>query len=456
MVKDTYRGEFSDMPGLTEQRSSAANLGNLLSLLDPQIAGILDLALEGKDISPEDATVLFDTSGLEYHALTVVADELRRRTVGDIVTYVVNRNINFTNVCIKRCGFCAFSRDFREEQGYLLPEEEIVRRAKEAWDYGATEVCIQAGLPPQMEGDLYIRLCEAIKRELPDIHIHGFSPEEVLYGSIRSRCSIREYLEGLKAAGVGSLPGTSAEILDQELRDEISPGRIRVDQWTEVITTAHELGIPTTSTVMFGHVETNGQIARHIGLIRDIQQRTGGITEFVPLSFVSSEAPMFLKGLVEGVRPGPTGMDVVKVHAIARIMLNNWIPNVQASWVKEGSRVSQLLLTAGVNDLGGTLINESISTSAGAQHGQLMRPSEFRQMIRQAGRIPAERFTTYGTKRVFDDADQELDPLDLVGDNVEELFGSYQRLIRLDTYRFQHPKHSKNEDLEATVPGGPA
>ena len=184
------------MPGLTEQRSSAENFESLLPLLDPQIAGILDLALEGKDISAEYATALFDTSGLEYHALVVVADELRSRAVGDIVTYVVNRNINFTNVCIKRCGFCAFSRDFREEQGYYLPVEEIVRRAKEAWDYGATEVCIQAGLPPQMEGDLYIRLCEAIKRELPEIHIHGFSPEEVLYGSVRSRCSIREYLEG--------------------------------------------------------------------------------------------------------------------------------------------------------------------------------------------------------------------------------------------------------------------
>ena len=442
------------MPESTERRSNPVDVGNLVSLLDPQIARILSLALEGEDVSPEDATVLFDTSGLEYHALVLVADELRRRTVGDIVTYVVNRNINFTNVCIKRCGFCAFSRDFREEQGYFLPQEEIVRRAREAWDYGATEVCIQAGLPPQMEGDLYIRLCGAIKQELPEIHIHGFSPEEVLYGSVRSRCSIREYLEGLKAAGVGSLPGTSAEILDQELRDQISPGRIRVDQWTEVITTAHELGIPTTSTVMFGHLESNSQIARHIALIREIQQRTGGITEFVPLSFVSSEAPMFLKNLVEGVRPGPTGMDVVKVHAIARIMLNNWIPNVQASWVKEGSRMSQLLLTAGVNDLGGTLINESISTSAGAQHGQLMRPTEFRQMIRQAGRIPAERYTTYGTKRLFSDTDQELDPLDLVGDNVEELFGSYQRLIKLDTFRFQHPKHSQSEDLEPTKSTG--
>ncbi len=431
------------MPVTNSDKPAAADIEGLIKILDPQVARILDNALAGGDISADDAVALFGTTGLEYNAMTVVADELRRRAVGDVVTYVVNRNINFTNVCIKRCGFCAFSRDFREEEGYLLPVNEIVRRAREAWDYGATEVCIQAGLPPQMQGDMYIRLCEAIKEELPDMHIHGFSPEEVLYGSVRSRCTIREYLEGLKAAGVGSLPGTSAEILDQELRDIISPGRIRVDQWIEVITTAHELGIPTTSTVMFGHRETNEHIARHIDLLRGIQMQTGGITEFVPLSFVHTEAPMFMKGLVEDVRSGPTGMDVVKVHAIARIMLNNWIPNIQASWVKEGSRMSQLLLTAGVNDLGGTLINESISTAAGAQHGQLMRPSEFRGIIRQAGRIPAERYTTYGTKRVFNDSDEELDPLDVVGDNVEELFGSYQRLVKLDTYRFEHPNRAK-------------
>jgi len=433
------------MPANREDRPNVADVGALIGLVDPEVARVLNQALEGKDVSAEDALILFDTTGLEYSAMAMTADELRRRAVGDAVTYVVNRNINFTNVCIKRCGFCAFSRDFRQEEGYFLPINEIVRRAKEAWDYGATEVCIQAGLPPQMEGDLYIRLCEAIKEELPDIHIHGFSPEEVLYGSIRSRCSIREYLEGLKAAGVGSLPGTSAEILDQELRDRISPGRITVDQWKEVIITAHELGIPTTSTIMFGHVETNEHIVRHIDLLRDIQKQTGGITEFVPLSFVHTEAPMFMKSLDEGVRTGPTGMDVVKVHAIARIMLNNWIPNIQASWVKEGSRVSQLLLNAGVNDLGGTLINESISTSAGAQHGQLMRPAEFRQMIRQAGRIPVERYTTYAPRRVFDDSDEALDPLDLVGDNVEEIFGSYRKLVEMDSFRFEHPNRARKD-----------
>ena len=435
------------MPGMIDQdmpgKETPATLTALMGGLKSDAADVLNRALAGEDITVADGELLFETSGAEFTAMMMVADELRRRVVGDLVTYVVNRNVNFTNVCIKRCGFCAFSRDFREEEGYFLPVSEIIRRAREARDYGATEVCIQAGLPPQMEGDLYIRLCEAIKEELPDMHIHGFSPEEVLYGSIRSRCSIREYLQGLKDAGVGSLPGTSAEVLDQELRDVISPGRITVEQWIEVITNAHDLGIPTTSTVMFGHRETNAQIVRHIALLRDIQQSTGGFTEFVPLSFVASEAPMYFKQTVDGVRSGPTGMDVIKVHAIARIMLNNWIPNIQASWVKEGSRMSQLLLTAGVNDLGGTLINESISTSAGAMHGQLMRPGEFRGMIREAGRTPAERYTTYGLRRIYGETDEVLDPLDLVGDNVEEIFGSYNQLVQMDSYRFEHPRHER-------------
>ena len=431
---------------LNDEMESVSDVGlqMLNSSVSEEVTGILNLALGGKDISSDQAVVLLNATGNDYNATLQVSDELRRRSVGDLVTFVVNRNINFTNVCIKRCGFCAFSRDFREEQGYFLPINEIIRRSKEAWDYGATEVCIQAGLPPKMEGDLYVRLCEAIKEELPDIHIHGFSPEEVLYGSVRSNVSIRQYLKDLKNAGVGSLPGTSAEILDQKMRDEISPGRITVDQWTEVITNAHDLDIPTTSTIMFGHVETNKHVAEHIAYIRDIQKSTGGFTEFVPLSFVNSEAPMFLKGLVQNVRTGPTGMDVMKVHAVARIMLNNWIPNIQASWVKEGDRMSQLLLNAGVNDLGGTLINESISTSAGAQHGQLMKPSSFRDMIRDCGRTPAERYTTYEVRKIFDSEDQESAPLDYVGENVEEIFGSYNKLIALEEFRFDHPRKTKS------------
>ena len=431
---------------LESSNGNGTALEHMLKGTRPDVAYILNGALEGRDISVEEALVLFDTSGLELNALVMAADELRRRRVGDVVTYVVNRNINFTNVCIKRCGFCAFSRDHREEEGYLLPISEILRRAKEAWDLGATEVCIQAGLPPQMEGDLYIKLCEAVKEELPDIHIHGFSPEEVLYGSVRSKWSIRDYLVGLKDAGVGSLPGTSAEILDQEMRDRISPGRITVKQWVEVITTAHELGIPTTSTVMYGHVETPEHVVRHIALIRDIQKGTGGFTEFVPLSFVYTEAPMYSRDLVEGVRTGPTGTEVMKVHAISRLMLDNWIPNLQVSWVKESLRLAQLLLGAGVNDMGGTLINESISTSAGAQYGQLVRPGQFRDLIRDAGRVPAERYTTYGLRHIFEDGDDPVEPLDLVGDNPEERFGSFHRLIKMDTFRFKHPKHARQAE----------
>jgi 7,8-didemethyl-8-hydroxy-5-deazariboflavin synthase CofH subunit len=421
-------------------------LERLLGEIKLPTARILDRALMGRDVSEEEAVTLLKADGPELGALVAVADELRRQRVGDTVTYVVVRNINFTNVCIKRCGFCAFSRDYREEEGYLLPMEEIVRRAKEAWELGATEVCVQAGLPPHMEGDLYIRICEAIKADVPGIHIHGFSPEEVLYGAIRSRCTVGEYLKALKAAGLGSIPGTAAEILDQKLRDRIAPGRITVEQWTEVITTAHELGLPSTSTMMYGHVENDEHIARHISLIRDIQRATGGFTEFVPLSFISEEAPMYKLGLVEDVRPGATEDDIVKVHAVSRLLLNNTVPNLQVSWVKLGLPFARALLNAGVNDMGGTLINESISTSAGAQHGQLVRPSQFRSLIREAGRIPTERSTLYKPLRVFEDpASDPVDPLDSMDGVWEERLGSYAQLTKMDKYRFRHPKHGMEE-----------
>ncbi|HXX39388.1 MAG TPA: CofH family radical SAM protein, partial [bacterium] len=291
-------------------------LHRLLNGISPDVAGILDDALSGTDLDGEQAERLLTATGADLAATVSAADYLRRETVGDLVTYVVNRNINFTNVCIKGCGFCAFSRDYREEEGYLLPEEEILRRAHEAWDLGATEVCIQAGLAPKMDGDLYIRLTRRIKEALPEIHIHGFSPEEVLYGSVRSGRTIREYLAALRDAGVGSLPGTAAEILDDGLRNRIAPGRIRTKQWIEVIRTAHELGIPTTATMMFGHIETPGHQARHLVLLRDLQRSSGGFTEFVPLSFVHTEAPMWKRGLVPGLRPGPTGVEVLRVHAV--------------------------------------------------------------------------------------------------------------------------------------------
>ena len=318
--------------------------------VDREVARVLDRALGGHDISVDEAVTLFGAHGPSLTATIQAADELRRRTVGDTVTYVINRNINFTNVCIKHCGFCAFSRDHREEEGYFLPMEEVIRRTREAYDLGAREVCVQAGLPPKMDGYYYVDLTKAIKREMPDMHIHGFSPEEVLYGAIRAKCSIEEYLRALKDAGVGSLPGTSAEILDQEIRDRISPGRITKEQWVDVITTAHRVGIRTTSTIMYGHVETPRHVAAHIGLLRDIQKDTGGFTEFVPLRFIASESPMYSKNLVEGIRPGATGAEVIKMYAVARIMLNNWIPNLQASWVKEGPKLAQMALDAGCND----------------------------------------------------------------------------------------------------------
>lgn len=411
--------------------------------ISPQVARILDRALEGHDITVEDMVLLLSTRGPDARGVWAVADELRRQRVGDVVTYVVNRNINFTNVCIKQCGFCAFSRGYREEEAYFLPPEEVVRRAREAWELGATEVCIQAGLPPKMDGDLYIRLTEAIKAELPDIHIHGFSPEEVLYGAVRSRRSIRDYLQALKDAGVGSLPGTSAEILVQEVRDRISPGRITVERWVEVITTAHRLGIPTTSTIMYGHVESMHHRALHLKLVRDIQKATGGFTEFVPLSFVSAEAPMFRHQTVTGLRPGPTGIDVFNMHAVARIALNNWIPNIQVSWVKEGLRMAQVLLETGANDLGGTLINESISTSAGAGFGQMVKPAELRALAFDSGRPVAERTTLYQIRRRFNPGEEySPDPLDGLTESADQRFGSYFDLIRSGRYPFRHPQEA--------------
>ncbi|MEC4848042.1 MAG: 5-amino-6-(D-ribitylamino)uracil--L-tyrosine 4-hydroxyphenyl transferase CofH [Nitrosarchaeum sp.] len=417
------------------------NIDSLLKKSDSSISEILNKALSDKEVSAEEGLRLYNTSGIDFHLVGLVADEIRSRRVGDIVTYVVNRNINFTNVCIKQCGFCAFSRDFREEEGYFLPTEEIVRRAKEAHQLGATEVCIQAGLPPDMDGELYENICKEIKKEIPDIHIHGFSPEEVLYGASRSKTTIREYLKRLKEAGVNTLPGTAAEILDQKLRDKISPGRISVKDWIEVIKTAHNLGINTTSTMMFGHVETPEDRVNHIVKIREIQKETKGFTEFVPLNFIHSEAPMYKHQLHEEIREGGSGKDVLLTHAIARILLNNQIDNIQMSWVKEGQKMSQLLLMWGANDFGGTLINESISTSAGSNHGQLIKPKEIRRLVKEIGRVPAERSTNYKILKRFGDNDESDDELDKISDLSK--FGSYAELIKINKFRYKNPRNDK-------------
>ncbi len=415
----------------------------ILDWIDEDVRRILGRALDGSELTVDEGIRLTEVQGRELHALTLVADEMRRRQAGDVVTYVVNRNINFTNVCIKHCTFCAFSRDHREEEGYFLPLDEVVRRAVEAWDMGATEVCIQAGLPPKLDGSYYVDLCRAIKAAVPEMHLHAFSPEEVLYGSTRADLSIPEFLKALRAAGLGTLPGTSAEILDQEVRDRIARGRITVDQWIEVITSAHALGIRTTSTIMYGHVETPAHWIRHMDLLRGIQRQTGGFTEFVPLSLIHHEAPMYRRGLVPGVREGATGVEVMKMHALARLILGPSFRNIQSSWVKEGPKMAQYLLTAGANDVGGTLINESISTSAGAGFGQLVPPAELRRMIREAGRVPARRGTTYELLKVYDKREDDEDsPLDHVTDAATR-FGSYRALSTSGQFRFLHP--SKTE-----------
>lgn len=413
-----------------------------------EVARILERALDGRELDAEDGTRLFDATGAELGPLFSTADRLRREAVGETVTYVVNRNINFTNVCVKQCGFCAFSRGHRADEGYFLPEEEVLRRAREAWELGATEVCVQAGLAPGLDGWHYVTMLKALKDALPEMHVHGFSPEEVLYGSERAGVTVEDYLRALKDAGIGSLPGTSAEILDDAVRDRIAPGRIRTAQWLDLIGTAHRLGIRTTSTMMYGHVESSRHKAEHLITLRELQKETGGFTEFVPLGFIYEEAPMWQKpgqkGRPAGLRTGPTGIETLKMYAVARILLHGWIPNIQVSWVKEGLKLSQVGLMTGANDLGGTLINESISTAAGAGHGQLQRPARLRALAREMGRVPAERDTLYRHRQVFADPEQDPEhPLDAIAEG-DPRFGSYQDLIRQKQFRFKDRLRESN------------
>ncbi|HJX23340.1 MAG TPA: 5-amino-6-(D-ribitylamino)uracil--L-tyrosine 4-hydroxyphenyl transferase CofH [Candidatus Bathyarchaeia archaeon] len=376
---------------------SCGLLERLVGAIDPVVAGILDRALDGKELSAEEGTELLKITGRELNALMLAADEVRRRAVGDIVTYVVNRNINFTNVCTTRCEFCAFSTTPDSPDAFILPLEEIARRAEEAWKMGATEVCIQGGLHPDLDAAFYHEVCRAVKRVAPDIHVHAFSPMEIVYGAAKSNLSIDEHLKVLKEAGLDSLPGTAAEILDDKIRSIICPKKIDTGTWVKVIKTAHRLGIPTTSTIMYGHVEDAEHRSRHIALLREIQKETHGFTEFVPLGFVHQNTPIYRKGLA---RPGPTGAEDVKVHAVARLMLNGYINNVQVSWVKLGPKLAQICLNAGANDFGGTLIEENISKAAGATTGQHMTPEQIRRIIKDMRRTPAQRTTIYGHLKI--------------------------------------------------------
>jgi 7,8-didemethyl-8-hydroxy-5-deazariboflavin synthase CofH subunit len=406
-------------------------------IADPEVVAIVERALSNKDLYLDEVERLLKCRGIDLYLICLAADYLRKETVGDIVTYVVNRNINFTNVCIMNCGFCAFSRDFRSEETYFLPIEEVVRRAKEAYYLGATEVCIQGGLPPKLDWEFYPKLIREIKKEVPNIHIHAFSPVEIWYGAHLSKLGYEEFLKILKEAGLDTIPGTAAEILDDEIRKLISPGRISTNEWITIIKTAHKLGIPSTSTIMYGHVEKEIHRAKHLLILREIQKETKGFTEFIPLSFVYEEAPMYKYKLVNGVKAGPTGEEIVALYATSRLVLNNYIKNLQVSWVKEGPKFAQFLLNCGANDFGGTLINESISSSAGAKFGQYMSPKEIRRLIFDAKRIPAQRTTTYSIIRIFKDINEESDiPLEKI-EWSEEKFGSYFRLIKDERFRFR-------------------
>ena len=364
--------------------------------LEADLAGILERSLAGRPPEPEELVRLFSATGEEVEAIALVADRLRERTVGDVVTYVINRNINYTNQCYFRCGFCGFSRgpkslNLRGEP-YILDADEVVRRSVEAWERGATEVCLQGGIHPDFTGDFYAGVVEAIKRRLPDMHVHGFTPLEVWQGAQTLGVPVRDFLARLRDAGLGTLPGTAAEILDDRVRRHLCPDKIRTAEWAEVMITAHELGLRATSTIMFGHIDGPRSWANHLEVLRQIQRRTGGFTEFVPLPFVHMGAPIYLQGRA---RPGPTWDEVVLVHAVARIALDGLIPNIQASWVKLGLEGGARLLAAGCNDLGGTLMDENISRASGAAHGQLATPEELEAAISGAGRIPARRTTTY-------------------------------------------------------------
>ncbi|MGD9538813.1 MAG: 5-amino-6-(D-ribitylamino)uracil--L-tyrosine 4-hydroxyphenyl transferase CofH [Alphaproteobacteria bacterium] len=374
------------------------------------VRAILDATLAGAELSEADAVTLFETEGADLIAVLAAANEARRQAVGERVTFVVNRNINFTNVCYMGCRFCNFAKRRESPDAELLPHEEVAARAAEAWQRGGTEVCIQGGLHPKIAGDHYAGIVHAIKAAVPEMHIHAFSPFEIWYGAQKSRLPYAEFLAGLRDAGLGSVPGTAAEILDVEVRKVLTQDKLSTDQWVEIVRAVHGVGLPSTATIMYGHVDAPRHWAAHIGLIRSIQKETGGFTEFVPLGFIHYDSPLYRD--VPGVRPGPTRDEHLKMHAVARLMLKGRIDNIQASWVKLGPALAQFMLKCGANDLGGTLMNESISRAAGAEWGQEVTPREMVGIIRGAGRLPVQRSTLYGTVAVYDAADpSEIAPL---------------------------------------------
>jgi FO synthase len=363
--------------------------------LSPAVRKALERVLTYQDartLSHEQCNLLAHAEGTDLLGVLVAANELRKELSGHIVTYVVNRNINFTNVCFVGCKFCAFSRGPREADSYFLTLEQVAKKASEAWQLGAREVCIQGGLPHGLPPFYYRDILRAVKQAVPGMHIHAFSPMEIVYGVELTGMALQDYLSMLRDNGLDTLPGTAAEILDDEVRQVLSRNKLSTEQWVEVIRTAHRCGIRTTSTMMYGHRETPSHWVNQMLLLRQIQDETGGFTEFVPLGFVHQNTLLFAQGLA---RAGATIAEHLKVHALARILLAGSIHNIQVSWVKLNRKLSQLCLQSGANDYGGTLMEENISREAGATAGQYTSPDDFQSLILEIGRIPAERNTTY-------------------------------------------------------------
>ncbi|MEE2703240.1 MAG: 5-amino-6-(D-ribitylamino)uracil--L-tyrosine 4-hydroxyphenyl transferase CofH [Myxococcota bacterium] len=357
------------------------------------VRAVLERALAGTELSREDAVVLLGAEGRDLQLLCLVADLARAGDVGDEVSYVICRNINSTNICYVGCSFCGFARHKHEPDAYDRPLEDTVARAREAWERGASEVCIQGGIHPNKDGFWYRDMVRAIKAELPELHIHAFSPEEIHFAAQKADgMSLRDYLAMLRDEGLGTIPGTAAEILDDEVRRIVSPRKLMTDRWVEIVTTAHEVGLRSSSTLMYGHIESPHHIARHLDLLRSIQKQTGGFTEFVPLGFIHHKTQLFNE---DGSRPGATMPEDLRLIAISRLFLRPWITNIQISWVKMGKKLGQVALMSGANDFGGTLMEESISQAAGSEHGDQIEPEEIERLIREIGRTPWERTTTY-------------------------------------------------------------